>query len=255
MWCNTVCLKCFKRRLSLRGVLLTQFPRRINDEVWKKKTRSTNSEYAYSGRLQISFHGGVRAHFFPLSLLTFINSKSYSRRMEVSENCVFCQMWSIWTEDSQNGVCVLPHSFFRSGVPVFKSPSLKWAHHKTNTVWQRAGSLCSYEAQNLMSMNNEYYSTCWWLSRVPVIRSMKALLSREHSLSRWIMDIRRSDIMERTFLLIFFSPQCGESADSDRHVAPHLTGNLFLISVVHGMSAVNSLNLITVVFWCGGRQN
>lgn len=148
------------------------------------------------------------------------------------------------------GVCVLPRSLFRSGVPVFKSPSLKWAHHKTNTVWQRAGSLCSYEAQNLMSMNNEYYSTCWWLSRLPVIRSMKALLSRERSLSRWIMDIRRSDIMERTFIhvFIYFAPQCCESADGDRHVAPHLTGNLFLLSDMYGMSAVNSLNLITVVF-------
>lgn len=50
--------------------------------------------------------------------------------------------------------------FFRSSVLISKSPSLKWAHHKTNTVWQQAGSLCSHEAQNLMSMNNEYYSTC-----------------------------------------------------------------------------------------------
>lgn len=81
--------------------------------------------------------------------------------------------------------CVL---FFQKWCPGFKSPSLKWAHHKTNTVWQQAGSLCSYEAQNLMSMNNEYYSTCRWLSRLPVIRSMKSLFSREHSLSRWMMD-------------------------------------------------------------------
>lgn len=78
--------------------------------------------------------------------------------------------------------------FFQKWCPGFKSPSLKWAHHKTNTLWQQAGSLCSYEAQNLMSMNNEYYSTCWWLSRLPVIRSMKALFSRERSLSRWMMD-------------------------------------------------------------------
>ena len=32
-----------------------------------------------------------------------------------------------------------------------------------------------------MSMNNEYYSTCWWLSRVPVIKSAKALLSNENA--------------------------------------------------------------------------
>lgn len=52
---------------------------------------------------------------------------------------------------------------------------------KKPRVWQRAGSLCSYEAQNLMSMNNEYYSTCWWLSRMPVIRSAKALFSWENA--------------------------------------------------------------------------
>lgn len=156
--------------------------------VEKKKNHDRRTANMHIQTPNLLSRGSKCTFFFSLSLslplLTFINSKSYSRRMEVSENCVFCQMWSIWTEDSQNGVCVLPHSFFRSGVPVFKSPSLKWAHHKTNTVWQRAGSLCSYEAQNLMSMNNEYYSTCWWLSRLPVIRSMKALLSREHSLSR-----------------------------------------------------------------------
>lgn len=90
--------------------------------------------------------------------------------------------------------------FSQKWCPRFKSPSPKWAHHKTNTVWQRAGSLCSYEAQNLMSMNNEYYSTCWWLSRLPVIRSMKALFSRERSLSLQMTDsITPSHILEITF--------------------------------------------------------
>lgn len=98
-------------------------------------------------------------------------------------------------------ICML---VFQKWCPGFKSPSLKWAHHKTNTVWQQAGSLFSYEAQNLMSMNNEYYSTCWWLSRLPVIRSMKALFSREHSVSHWMMDSHHPQILhilETTFLM------------------------------------------------------
>lgn len=39
--------------------------------------------------------------------------------------------------------------------PGFRSAGLKWAHLKTEGVWQGDGSLCLYEAPNLMSMNNE----------------------------------------------------------------------------------------------------
>lgn len=132
--------------------------------------------------LQIYLHGGEWAFFF-LS----INSKSYSQQwMEVSIIVYFVKCDQIKLEAGWIlGVCML---VFQKWCPGFKPPSLKWAHHKTNTFWQQAGSLCSHEAQNLMSMNNEYYSTCWWLSRLPVIRSMKALFSREHSLSHWMTD-------------------------------------------------------------------
>lgn len=110
----------------------------------------------------------------------------HGKRMEVSIIVYFVKCDQIKLEAEWIPcICML---VFQKWCPGFKSPSLKWAHHKTNTVWQQAGSLCSYEAQNLMSMNNEYYSTCWWLSRLPVIRSMKALFSREHSLSHWMMD-------------------------------------------------------------------
>lgn len=144
--------------------------------------------------LQISFHGGVGgvcAHFF----VPFINFRS-QRRIEVSKIVYFGKRDKIElkAEFTEWILCICMLAF-QKWCPGFKSPSLKWAHHKTNTVWQRAGSRCSYEAQNLMSMNNEYYSTCWWLSRLPVIRSMKALFSREHSLSHWMMDSHHRQIL------------------------------------------------------------
>lgn len=120
----------------------------------------------------------------------------HGKRMEVSIILYFVKCDQIKLE--AEWIARIYKLVFQKWCPGFKSPSLKWAHHKTNTVWQQAGSLCSYEAQNLMSMNNEYYSTCWWLSRLPVIRSMKALFSREHSLSHWMMDSHDPEI---TFLM------------------------------------------------------
>lgn len=70
MWCNTACLKCFKRRLSLRGVLLTQFPRRINDEVWRKK-KTTIDEWRiciFRQTPNLLSRGSKCTFFFPLSL-------------------------------------------------------------------------------------------------------------------------------------------------------------------------------------------
>lgn len=126
---------------------------------------------------------GENVHISPHLL---IPNPIHGKRMEVRIIVYFVKCDQIKLEAEWIlCICML---VFQKWCPGFKSPSLKWAHHKTNTVWQQAGSLCSYEAQNLMSMNNEYYSTCWWLSRLPVIRPMKALFSREHSLSRWITD-------------------------------------------------------------------
>lgn len=158
----------------------------------KKDDQLTKNMHIQTDWLQISFHGGVSAQFSSHLLIP----KPIHGRVEVSETLQFVKCDQIKQKwNSVNEFCVFACYFFRSGVPVFKSPSLKWAHHKTNTVWQRAGSLCSYEAQNLMSMNNEYHSTCWWLSRLPVIRSMKALFSREHSLSCCMMDPHHRQIL------------------------------------------------------------
>lgn len=154
---------------------------------------STNYEYAYSKQAELTpnlLSWGSMCTFFSHLL---IPNPIHGKRMEVSIIVYFVKCDQIKLEAEWIlCICML---VFQKWCPGFKSPSLKWAHHKTNTVWQQAGSLCSYEAQNLMSMNNEYYSTCWWLSRLPVIRSMKALFSREHSLSNWMMDSHHPPIL------------------------------------------------------------
>lgn len=171
----------------------------------KKKLWATNM-HIHTGS-EISFHGGGSQCFFLLFLPTshLLIPKSHSRKNGGERKIVyFVKRYPFRAEDfAVRRLCVSSILLFRSAVPVFKSPppphQVSSGHiTKTNTVWQRAGSLCSYEAQNLMSMNNEYHSTCWWLSRLPVIRSMKALLSSLRSLSRWIMDVTRLDRMEIT---------------------------------------------------------
>lgn len=172
------------------------FVRLLNsiDYEWQKRIRSTNYEYLYAKSRNMTpnrfswggggWEGGVGAGTFLSCLL--IPNPFHGKRMEVSIIVYFVK-WDQIKLEAEWILCICT-LVFQECCPGFKSPSLKWAHHKTNTVWQQAGSLCAYEAQNLMSMNNEYYSTCWWLSRLPVIRSMKALFSRERSLSRWMTD-------------------------------------------------------------------
>lgn len=89
--------------------------------------------------------------------------------------------------------------FSRSGALVL-NPWVSSGHiTKPTQFGSKAGRLCSYETQNLMSMNNEYYSTCWWQNRLPVIRSMKALFSREHCLTE-SLDSHNTWILHRNFL-------------------------------------------------------
>lgn len=151
---------------------------RINEEGGKEDQLATNM-HIQKEWLQISFHGWGCSHFFH----SFINSKSNSRNGGESNRAFWVKSGKLpkWI------LCVCMQ-VSQKWCPGFKSRSLKWAHHKKKKprVWHRAGSLCSYEAQNLMSMNNEYYSTCWWLSGMPVIRSAKALFSWK--ITCWLSD-------------------------------------------------------------------
>lgn len=194
MWNNNVYLRYFKDAFHWKVFLTSSIA--LKNKWWgirawqkKKYHQLTVIMHIQTARIDCkSLFMGENAHIS----LTFINSKTLFMAKEW--RWVFCILSNViklnWKQNEfRVFICwVFFLFFFQKWCPGFKSPSLKWAHHKTNTVWQQAGSLCSYEAQNLMSMNNEYYSTCWWLSRLPVIRSMKALFSREHSLSRWMMD-------------------------------------------------------------------
>lgn len=183
-----------QRCLSLKKVLLTSsIP--LQNKWWgieygKKYDQLTMNMHIQTARFESkSLFMGENVHVFSSHLL--IPNPIQGKRMEVSIIVYFVKFDQIKLEWTEWILCI-SMLVFQKWCPGFKSPSLKWAHHKTNTFWQQAGSLCSYEAQNLMSMNNEYYSTCWWLSRLPVIRSMKALFSREHSLSDWMMDSQPS---------------------------------------------------------------
>lgn len=64
MWCNTVCFKALQRRLSLKKVLLTCSISSQN-KWWgaekKKYEQLTRNMHIQTGRLQISFHGGISA--------------------------------------------------------------------------------------------------------------------------------------------------------------------------------------------------
>lgn len=188
MWYSAVCFKRHQRCLPLKERFrqaaqfhwLRMAKKNTINELWificKKPEYDSKS----------LFMGGRRVGAGTFLSCLLIPNPFHGKRMEVSIIVYFVK-WDQIKLEAEWILCICT-LVFQECCPGFKSPSLKWAHHKTNTVWQQAGSLCAYEAQNLMSMNNEYYSTCWWLSRLPVIRSMKALFSRERSPSRWMTD-------------------------------------------------------------------
>lgn len=127
-----------------------------SDLAPRSLARRTCGDNCFSLTKQTSFTGSLICKFTDSVIENPFHVDMCERERERrGDNCVFCQMCR---DEIGSGLCVFvwgPQACYSAVVSWIQ---IRWSQVGTSEnrgVWQRDGSLCLYEALNLMSMNNE----------------------------------------------------------------------------------------------------